>query len=107
MPGRVSLCYARKGEVPVTPEKPLKGSLQHSPGHQPFSRLPCLEAATLVLLQANPRRRVSPDNVGISRDSQERTHNPLYNYYYSSFKNYLRWRREKLDFTHRREISCK
>lgn len=99
------LCQKRGG--PCNTREAFEGKLAAFPRIPAFSRLPCLEAATLVLLQANPLCRVSSDNVGISRDSQERTHNPLYDYYYSSFKNYIRWRREKLDSTHRREISCK
>lgn len=32
MPGGEGLCYARKGGVPVTPQKLLKENLQHSSG---------------------------------------------------------------------------
>lgn len=52
-----------------------------------FSRLPCLEAAILVLLQANPHCRVSPDKIGISRDSQEwKQEWTPYGYFLNSFK---------------------
>lgn len=101
------LCQKRGEEGPCYTREAFEGKLAAFPRTPAFSRLPCLEAATLVLLQANPHGRVSPDNVGISRDSQEQTHNPHYDYCYGSFKNYVRWRREKLDSIHRRGVSCK
>jgi len=72
-----------------------------------FSTLLCPEADTLVFLQANPRRRVSPDNVGISGDSQGQTRSPLHDCYNGSCTNCVRWRREKSDSTHHRGISRK
>lgn len=102
MPGRVSLCCTRKRKGGHLYQK----SLWREAWGIPQDTSIFLETDTLVLLQANPRCRVSPDNVGISRDSREQTDNPLYKYHSISFRTCVERRRKTQDSTHRRGFSC-
>lgn len=59
------------GKDPCYTREAFEEKLAAFPRIPEFSRLLYLEAATLILLQANLRCGVFPDNVRISRDSQE------------------------------------
>lgn len=62
---------SQKYGSPCYTAEAFEGKFVAFPRITAFSRLPCLEAVTLVLLQANPHCRVSPHKIWISRDSQE------------------------------------